>query len=258
MSYDFNGKVALITGASSGIGAGTAIYFAKNGAKLSLCGRKEENLKAVATKCEKFGAKPLLVVVEDLCKEEEIERLIKETIEHYNQLDILVTSAGIIVPGTCEKMTMNDFDKQMDINVRSVFHLTKLAIPHLIKTKGNIIHVSSVTGLRSFPGVNAYCLSKAAIDQFTRVTALELAPQQVRVNAVNPGVIKTEVHKRGGMSDEDYQKFLQHCKETHALGRYGEVEEVASVIAFLASDSASFITGATIPVDGGRHAMCPR
>jgi len=260
MSFNFDGKVVLITGASSGIGAATAIYFAKNGAKLALAGRKEENLKAVADKCfeeSKNKEKPFLIVG-DLSNEKDTERTINETIQHFKQLHVLVPSAGILLSGTCEKMTLEDYDKQMNINVRSVFHLTKLAIPHLIKTKGNIVHVSSVTGLRSFPGVTAYCMSKAAIDQFTRTTALELASQQVRVNAVNPGVIKTEVHKRGGMSEENYQKFLKHCEETHALGRYGEPEEVASVIAFLASDGASFITGATIPVDGGRHAMCPR
>lgn len=109
-----------------------------------------------------------------------------------------------------------------------------------------------------FPGVVAYCISKAAIDQLTRSTALELAPKGVRVNAVNPGVIITEVHKRGGMSEEAYAKFLEHSKTTHAMGRPGTADEVAKAIAFLASDDASFITGVTLPVDGGRSVMCPR
>lgn len=120
------------------------------------------------------------------------------------------------------------------------------------------MNVSSVNGIRSFPNVLAYCMSKAAIDQFTRCAALDLAPKQVRVNSVNPGVIVTEIHKRAGMSSEEYEQFLKKCKQTHALGRPGEVEEVAKTIAFLASDDASFITGASVPVDGGRHAMCPR
>jgi len=260
MSFDLNGKVALITGASSGIGRGTALYFAKNGARLAIAGRKEDNLKAVAKECEEINPnkEKVLTLVGDLSKEEDTERTLKETINHFNQIDILVNSAGIVMNGSAESTSLQDYDLQMNINVRSIFHLTKLAIPHLIKVKGNIVNVSSITGLRSFPGVSTYCMSKAAIDQYTRTTALELAPHQVRCNAVNPGVIVTELHKRGGMSDEAYKKFLVKCQSTHALGRAGNVDEVASVIAFLASDSASFVTGATIPVDGGRHAMCPR
>uniref|UniRef100_A0A7M5TT65 Uncharacterized protein n=2 Tax=Clytia hemisphaerica TaxID=252671 RepID=A0A7M5TT65_9CNID len=208
MSFDFNGRVALITGASSGIGKGAAIYLAKNGAKLAITGRNEENLKLVATQCEDVcpNKEKVLTIVGDLSKEEDTARTIEETIKHFNQLDILVNSAGIVVNGTAESTSLQDYDMQMNINLRSVFHITKLAIPHLIKTKGNIVNVSSVTGLRSFPGVSTYCMSKAALDQYTRTTALELASQQVRCNAVNPGVIRTEIHKRGGMSEEDYAK----------------------------------------------------
>ena len=139
-----------------------------------------------------------------------------------------------------------------------LFHLTQLCVPHLTKTKGSIVIVSSVNGIRSFPNVIGYCMSKSAIDQFTKCCALELAPKQIRVNSVNPGVILTEIHKRGGMDEEAYQKFLERTKTTHALGRPGEVSEVANTIAFLASDDSSFITGAQIPVDGGRHCICPR
>jgi len=260
MSYNFSGKVILVTGASSGIGAGTAVYFAKNGAKVAITGRNEENLKKIAQECEEASPtkEKVLTVVGDLSLESDNEKVINETINHFKRLDILVNNAGILVTGTCETTSMEKYDLQMNINVRSVFHLTKLAIPHLIQSKGNVVNVSSITGLRAFPGVSTYCMSKACMDQFTRTTALELASHKVRVNSVNPGVIKTEVHKRGGMSEEEYAKFLKHCEDTHALGRYGEVVEVASTIAFLASDSASFITGACIPVDGGRHAMCPR
>lgn len=132
-----------------------------------------------------------------------------------------------------------------------------LAVPHLVKSKGNIVNVSSINGIRCFPGDLAYCLSKSVLDHFTRCTAIELALKQVRVNSVNPGVIITDIHKRGGMNDEEYQKFLVKSKTTHPLGRPGQVGEVANTIAFLASDSASFITGVNIPVDGGRQAVCP-
>merc|ERR1712059_71672 len=110
----------------------------------------------------------------------------------------------------------------------------------------------------AFPGVVAYNMSKAALDQLTRTVALELADRGVRVNAVNPGAIVTEIHRKAGMDDAAYQKFLQHCKITHAMGRPGTVQEVAEAVSFLASDSASFITGQTLPIDGGRSVMCPR
>jgi NAD(P)-dependent dehydrogenase (short-subunit alcohol dehydrogenase family) len=128
----------------------------------------------------------------------------------------------------------------------------------LEQTKGNIVNVSSVTGPRAFPNVLAYCVSKAAVDQLTRCSALELAPKGVRVNAVNPGVVVTNIHKRGGMADEAYEKFLEHSKTTHPLGRVGKPEEIADLIFFLASDKASWITGATYEIDGGRAQTCAR
>jgi NAD(P)-dependent dehydrogenase (short-subunit alcohol dehydrogenase family) len=132
------------------------------------------------------------------------------------------------------------------------------ALPSIIERQGNIVNVSSVTGLRAFPGVLAYCVSKAGLDQLTRCAALELAGKQVRVNAVNPGVVVTEIHKRGGMSEEQYAAFLQHSKETHPLGRVGEASEIAELIFFLASERASWITGATYSIDGGRAQTCAR
>lgn len=257
----FIGKVALITGASSGIGAGTAVLFASLGCKLILTGRNSQNLDKVIENCKKAGAKDsdILKVLGDVSKEDDVKMILESTINHFEKLDILVNNAGILLNGSVESGSLKTYDEVMNVNVRSVVLLTQLAIPHLKKTRGNIVNVSSIAGLRSFPGIAAYCMSKAAIDQFTRCASLELASDGVRVNAVNPGVIITEVHKRGGMSEENYAKFLEHSKETHALGRPGTVEEVAQAIAFFASDAtASFITGVTMPIDGGRGVMCPR
>lgn len=257
---NFDGKVVLITGASSGIGEGTAKYLAKLGASLALTGRNVDNLNKVGAACEAAdpnGKKPLLLVA-DVTKVEDNKRVIEDVIAKYGRLDVLVNNAGIIGNGSIEDTSLEQYDEIMNTNVRAVYHLTMLAVPHLVQSKGNIVNLSSVAGSRSFPGILAYGMSKAAIDQFTRCTALELAPKQVRVNAVNPGVIVTDIHKRGGMSEEAYAAFLEKCKQTHALGRPGTPEEVAATIAFLASDAASFITGVTINVDGGRHAMCPR
>jgi len=155
-------------------------------------------------------------------------------------------------------LLLEQYDRVMNTNVRSLYQLTMLATPELIKSKGNIVNVSSVCGLRAFPGLLAYNVSKSAVDQFTRCVALELAPKGVRVNSVNPGVIVTELQKRGGLDDAAYAKFLEHSKATHPLGRPGEVGEVAAAIAFLASEDASFTTGVNLTVDGGRHVMCPR
>jgi len=255
------GKVALITGASSGIGAATAVLFSKQGATLSLSGRNRDNLQKTADKCQADldGQQKPFIVEADLSKEEDTKNLVESTVAKFGRIDILVNNAGVLEMGSIENTSLEQYDRVMNVNVRAIYHLTMLAVPHLIETKGNIVNVSSVNGQRSFPGVLSYCMSKAAVDQFTRCVALELAPKGVRVNAVSPGVIVTELQKRGGLNEEAYANFLERSKQTHAMGRPGEAEEVANAIAFLASEElASFSTGVTLPIDGGRHAMCPR
>jgi len=250
------GKVAIVTGASSGIGRATAAVFAKNGATVIAVGRSEKELTALARKNAGEGTiKPHLA---DLHEPTQLERVVTETIDDHGKIDCLVNAAGIIHSGTIEDTTIDDWDRVMNINLRSVFMLTQRCVPHLAVTKGNIVNVSSVAGTRAFPGVLAYCISKAATDQLTRCAALELAPKGIRVNAVNPGVVVTNLHLRGGMGAEDYEKFLARTKETHPLGRAGTAEEVADLIHFLASDKASWITGATYEIDGGRGQTCAR
>ena len=253
--------MTLITGASSGIGAATAVLFARLGAKLAISGRNEANLQRTRDECASVGPagveQPLLIIA-DMCSEEDVARMIDTTIKKFGRLDVLVNSAGVIEFGSIETTSLEQYDRVMNVTVRSAYQITMLCVPHLIATSGNIVNVSSVTGTRSFPGVLAYCMAKAAVDQMTSCTALELASKGVRVNSVNPGVVVTEVHKRGGLSDDAYAKFLEHSKSTHPLGRVGDVDEVAQAIAFLASSNASFITGEHLHVDGGRHATCLR
>jgi NAD(P)-dependent dehydrogenase (short-subunit alcohol dehydrogenase family) len=213
---NFAGKVVLITGASSGIGAQTAKQFAQLGASLSITGRKLENLEKVASECK--GEKPL-IVAGDITNEADTKRIFDETIKKYGRLDVLVNNAGIIETGTIETTSLEQYDRVMNMNMRSIYHLTMLAVPYLIKSQGSVVNVSSVNGIRSFPGVLAYNLSKACVDQFTRCTALELAAKNVRVNSVNPGVTVTNLHKRGGMDEAAYAKFLEHSKTTHPMGK---------------------------------------
>jgi NAD(P)-dependent dehydrogenase (short-subunit alcohol dehydrogenase family) len=146
----------------------------------------------------------------------------------------------------------------LDINVRAPFRLLRAAASALVERRGAVVNVSSVAGLRAFPGLTSYCVSKAAVDQLTRCAALDLAPKGVRVNAVNPGVVVTNLHRRGGMDTARYAEFLERSRTTHPLGRPGTPEEIADLIAFLVSPESGWITGETIAIDGGRHLTCLR
>ena len=253
----FTGKVAFVTGATSGSGQACALAFAEAGANVVCVGRKVEALKNVANKIRESGVEAATIEA-DLSREQEAERTIQHAIGAFGGIDVLVNAAGHIGTGTIENTSLEAWDEMMNINVRAPFQLIQKALPSLIERRGNIVNVSSVTGLRAFPGVLAYCVSKAALDQLTRCASLELAAKGVRVNAVNPGVVVTEIHKRGGMNDEAYAAFLEHSKTTHPLGRTGRPEEIASLVLFLASDQASWITGGTYSIDGGRAQTCAR
>lgn len=257
MEREFATKVALVTGATSGIGQAVALKFAAAGADVVVVGRNEEALAGLSARLEAQGTN-VLTVTADLSLEADVDRTVAQTIDRFAGIDVLVNAAGHISSGTIENTTLAAWDTMLNINLRGVFLLMQKATPTLIARRGNIVNVSSVTGLRAFPGVLAYCVSKAGMDQLTRCAALELASKGVRVNAVNPGVVVTEIHRRGGMNEEQYAAFLNHSKETHPLGRVGEAEEVAELILFLASQRASWITGATYSIDGGRAQTCAR
>lgn len=250
-------KIAVVTGASSGIGRATALLFARNGCDVVALGRNESELNSLRDDARDTSGS-IRIHLGDITELSQVDRLVSDTIDAFGRIDVLVNAAGIIKSGNIENTTLDDWDKMMNINLRSIFYLMQKCIPYLEATKGNVVNVSSVTGTRAFPNVLAYCVSKAATDQLTRCTALELAPKGVRVNAVNPGVVVTNLHKRGGMSEEDYAKFVENANNTHPIGRPGSAEEVAELIYFLASDKASWITGATYAIDGGRAQTCAR
>jgi NAD(P)-dependent dehydrogenase (short-subunit alcohol dehydrogenase family) len=253
----FTGKVAFVTGATSGIGQACATAFAQAGANVVCVGRKEDALRELEQNLLKTSS-GVLTIRADLLHEDEAERSVQQAVAVFGGIDVLVNAAGHISSGTIENTSLQAWDDMMNVNVRASFVLMQKAAPSLIERRGNIVNISSVTGLRAFSGVLAYCVSKAALDQLTRCAALELAGKGVRVNAVNPGVVVTQIHKRGGMSEEAYAAFLEHSKTTHPLGRTGTPEEIASLVLYLASDAASWITGATYSIDGGRAQTCAR
>jgi NAD(P)-dependent dehydrogenase (short-subunit alcohol dehydrogenase family) len=257
MENEFAEKTLLITGATSGIGKATALRFAQAGASIAAVGRNETALLELQKEFD-AAAKQFLAIPADLSRQSDRDAVIPKAVDRFGGIDVLVNAAGHISNGTIESTSLPAWDEMLEINLRTPFVLMQQALPTIIKRRGNIINVSSVTGLRSFPGVLAYCVSKAGLDQLTRCAALELAGQGVRVNAVNPGVVVTEIHKRGGMTEEQYEAFLKHSKTTHPLGRVGQAREIAELIFFLASERASWITGATYSIDGGRSLTCAR
>lgn len=250
-------KVAIITGASSGIGKTTAFLFAKEGALVVLVARSKDIIKKVEMEILEKGGKALSIVA-DLRNHDQLKPIIDRTIKQFGGIDILINSAGVIATGSIKTTTIENWEKMFALNVTSVFALSQLCLPSIIERKGNIVNVSSVTGVRAFPGILSYCSSKAALDQMTHCMALELAEDEVRVNAVNPGVTITNLHKNSGMDEKTYAAFLENSKKSHPLGRPGEANEVAELILFLASEKASWITGVTYSIDGGRAQTCLR
>ena len=253
----FEGKAVLVTGATSGIGRAAALKFAAAGARVALVGRNADALEATRAAVGEGGAGAVAIRA-DVTREEDVARAVDGAVSALGGLDVVVCGAGVIGTGSIENTTAELWDQMMAVNVRSVFRLVQRALPSLVVSKGNVVVVSSVNGQRAFPNVLAYCCSKAAVDQLVMCTSLELAPKGVRINAVNPGVTRTNLHRRSGMSETDYAAFVERSRTTHPMGRVGEPEEVADMILFLASDQAAMITGNCVFVDGGRHNTCAR
>lgn len=250
----FVDKVVLVTGGSSGIGAATAISFAGERARVCIVGRNAVKLAEVSEKCEKKGSKPL-VVVADLTKDEDVRRVVATTIQCFGKLNILVNGAGIY-RSSCilDHDVMLNFDRVMKINLRATVSITNIASPYLVHTKGNIVNIGSI-GSKSVvrnSGTFAFCASKAAIEIFTKCIASELASRGVRVNAVNPGTVKTDIIKNMGVHDDRVLDMVwQTLKEGTVLERLSEPEEIAELVLFLASDKAKGMTGTTIVHDNG-------
>ncbi|XP_063378661.1 3-oxoacyl-[acyl-carrier-protein] reductase FabG-like [Cydia fagiglandana] len=247
----FAGKVAIVTGAASGIGAATVKALAREGAKVALVDMDEVKLQEVAKQCEQHGNNPLMIRA-DITQDEDIRTIVKRTIDNFGELDVLVNNAGTTRHSSIiDENFMEHFDVLINTNLRSMVYLTHLAAPHLIKTKGNIVNLTSIVALRVLLGnLSAYAVSKAGVAHFTRCVALDLAPHGVRVNAVAPGGTKTNIIENAGLSNVEATMEVWRNKHT-VLKKLSEPEEIADVILFLASDKARSVTGSTYVCDNG-------
>jgi NAD(P)-dependent dehydrogenase (short-subunit alcohol dehydrogenase family) len=251
------GKIVLVTGATSGIGRACARALGRAGAKVVAAGRRAERLSEVTAEVAAAGGEAL-AVSGDVRDESVAPAWVAAAIGRHGRLDGLINAAGVIGNGAIVDTAAAEWDRVMDSNLRSMFLMIRAAAPELIKTKGSIVNVCSVAGgSRPYPNLSAYCVSKAGVRMLTECAALEYAPHGVRVNAVSPGVVVTELHTVT-QAVPDYAGFLERSKTTHPIGRVGTADEVAELMLYLLSDRAGWITGAAVAIDGGRALMSAR
>jgi NAD(P)-dependent dehydrogenase (short-subunit alcohol dehydrogenase family) len=239
--FRLDGKVAIVTGASSGIGFAIAEAMAEAGAKVVVAGRDDERLQLAAA-----AAGEARVVSADLAEDGAPARIVSEALDAFGRIDSLVHSAGIFWPKPLAEAPLEDFDMQWRVNVRAPYALTKAALPHLGRDS-SVIFVSSIAGQVAFPNSAAYCATKGAVEQLTKALAVELSPQGIRVNSIAPGNIRTPMNEEL-LKDPDYEQMYL---DGTPYGRVGVVEDIAPLAVFLASDGARYIHGESILVDGG-------
>jgi NAD(P)-dependent dehydrogenase (short-subunit alcohol dehydrogenase family) len=241
-------KIAIITGGGAGIGRGIAEAFAREGAKVVIAGRDAKKLEAVANK---IGA-ACLAQPADVSRSEEVKQLVDSAVSRFGGIHILVNNAGILLPGTAESQTEEDWDQTFAVNVRGLWLLSRAVLPHMrVAGGGSIINIGSVLSLVSARNRVAYSASKGAVLSLTRAMALDHAPEKIRVNCICPGIVETEMVARFNLDESARQQRIGW----HPLGRFGQPEDIAEAALFLASNESSWITGAAFPVDGGYTAQ---
>jgi 3-oxoacyl-[acyl-carrier protein] reductase len=242
---NLNGKVAVVTGGNRGIGKAISLALAKAGASVALCGTNEETLKEVSTEIEKVGVKCLAQKV-DVSKSTEVEAFTKTVLETFGKIDILVNNAGITKDNLLIRMSEQDWDDVLSINLKSTFLMTKAFVRHMMKARqGRIINITSIVGVRGNAGQANYAASKAGIIGLTKTTAREFASRNITCNAIAPGFIQTDM--TNALGDKDKEELLQQIP----LGFLGETSDIANTVLFFASNESRYITGQVICVDGG-------
>ena len=247
------GRVTLVTGGTSGLGLAIAKAFAEAGSRVVVTGRRGDLVEATARELGGAG------VAGDVRDPEHCRRAVDTCVERYGGLTTLVNSAGVIGSGGLGDVSVDEWERIVSINQGGTVAMTRAAMPELRRAgaKGAVLNVSSVAGNRPFAQLTPYCVAKAAIEMFTKCLALELAPSGARVNAMAPGVIVTNLHTVTG-AVADYPAFLERSKSTHPLGFVGAPADAARLALFLCSDAPRWITGALVPLDGGRALMSAR
>ncbi|ARF50201.1 SDR family NAD(P)-dependent oxidoreductase [Pantoea stewartii] len=240
----FTGKIVVVTGAGSGIGAASAKRFAEEGASVVLVGRTRDKLEKVAAQ---LSGQDHMVADCDVAEADQVQALASRVEEKYGCVDVLVNNAGIIVQGRIHEIELADWKKLMSVDLDGVFHCVHYFMPALLKTRGNVVNISSVSGLGGDWGMSVYNAAKGAITNFTRSLAMDYGTDGVRVNAICPGFTFTDLTE--GVKND--QALLERFYDRIPLRRAGEPEDIADAIAFIASDDARYITGANLPVDGG-------
>jgi meso-butanediol dehydrogenase/(S,S)-butanediol dehydrogenase/diacetyl reductase len=241
-------KTAIITGGGSGIGLACARLFAQEGARVAIFGRRQDRLDQAQ---KEIGDK-VLVIQGDITHKQDTERLVETAVKQLGKVDILINNAGIFGGAPVHETDDDLWDQTFNINMRGVFQLTRKVLPHLVRQgSGGIIHISSILGMIAVPGTSPYNASKGALNQFSKSIAVEYGALGIRSNSICPGMIETEMTEELRSDKALMQEFLKG----YPLGRFGKPEEVAQACLFLASDESSFITGATLPIDGGYTAL---
>jgi NAD(P)-dependent dehydrogenase (short-subunit alcohol dehydrogenase family) len=244
-------KVAAVTGGAMGIGRAVAVAFAREGAKVAVADIDEQAGNDVVAEIRGSGAEAFFQKT-DVGVSEEVDRFIQATVHRYGRLDVIVNNAGIAVAGSAAEMSEEDWNRVINVNLTGVWRGMKYAIPEMIRAGGGaIVNVSSVQSLLGFPGWAGYAASKGGINALTQNAAVEYAPQKIRINAIAPGTIMTPLNERIFATIDNPQELIDTWNRSHALGRFGQPEEVAELVVFLASDESSFITGEIVRVDGG-------
>ena len=241
-------KTAIITGGGSGIGLACARLFAQEGARVAIFGRRQDRLD----QAQKEIGDSILAVQGNITQKQDTERLVETAVKQLGKVDILINNAGIFGGAPVHETDDALWDQTFIINMRGVFQLTRKVLPQMIaQGSGSIIHISSILGMIAVPQTAAYNASKGALNQFSKFIAVEYGGQGIRSNSVCPGMIETEMTEELRSDQALMQEFLKG----YPLGRFGKPEEVAQACLFLASDESAFITGTTLPIDGGYTAL---